>query len=55
VLIGSSYWGGLVEWIRSTVLPAGMISPPDVDLLSLTDDVDEAVAIIRRTGEPAGV
>jgi len=46
VLVGSEYWGGLLDWIRGTVLPAGNIALPDLDLVRLTDDVDEAVAEI---------
>ena len=46
VLFGSAYWGGLVDWIRGTMLPSGKISPADLDLLKVTDDVDEAVDII---------
>jgi uncharacterized protein (TIGR00730 family) len=49
VLIGKDYWGGLLDWIRGTVLPNGMVSPPDLDLVHLTDDVDEAVAVIRAS------
>jgi len=46
VLLGTSYWGGLVDWIKGTLAVDGKISPQDVDLISLTDDVDEAVQII---------
>ncbi len=46
VLIGTEYWGGLFAWLRGTVLEAGTVSPKDVELLRLTDDVDEAVAIM---------
>ena len=45
VLVGRDYWGGLVEWLRTTAVPGGTISPGDVDLLSLTDDPEEAVAL----------
>lgn len=48
VLVGSGYWHGLIEWLRSTVLDTGRISPPDLDLLRVTDDVDEVVQLIRR-------
>jgi uncharacterized protein (TIGR00730 family) len=54
VLMGSSYWGGLFDWLRSTVLDAGTVSPRDVDLLHLTDDVDEAVRLMR-TSDDEGV
>jgi uncharacterized protein (TIGR00730 family) len=48
VLLGSSYWGGLVEWLRSTALEHGVISPKDVDLIHVVDDVEEVVAIVER-------
>ena len=44
VLFGTEYWGGLVDWLRTTMLPDGKIGQPDIDMLHLTDDVDEAVA-----------
>ncbi len=46
VLIGTDYWSGMIEWLRGTVLAAGNISEKDLDMLSLTDDVDEAVAMM---------
>jgi uncharacterized protein (TIGR00730 family) len=46
VLMGSAYWGGLLDWMRSTVLPAGKIAAADLDLVLVTDDPHEAVAHI---------
>jgi uncharacterized protein (TIGR00730 family) len=46
VLLGTTYWGGLLAWIRDVVLPGGKVSSKDLDLLRLTDDIDEAVAIM---------
>jgi hypothetical protein len=43
VLMGSAYWHGLLEWIRNTMAAEGKISPVDLDLICLTDDVNEAV------------
>jgi uncharacterized protein (TIGR00730 family) len=51
VLMGSDYWGGLFDWLRGTVLDAGTVSPKDVDLLHLTDDVDEAVLMVTEGDE----
>jgi uncharacterized protein (TIGR00730 family) len=48
VLYNSTYWGGLLEWVRTTLVGAGTISPGDVDLLHVTDDIDEIVDIIER-------
>jgi uncharacterized protein (TIGR00730 family) len=42
VLYGSSYWNGLLDWIKGTQLEYGVISPEDLNLLILTDSVDEA-------------
>ncbi len=47
VLVGTRYWSGLVEWLRTTMAPDGKISVSDLDLLHLTDDPEEVVAIIR--------
>ncbi|MGH7284127.1 MAG: TIGR00730 family Rossman fold protein [Polyangiaceae bacterium] len=46
VLFGVEYWRGLVDWIRTTLLPASAISPGDLDLLNITDDVDEVMRIV---------
>ncbi|UBU12237.1 LOG family protein [Nonomuraea gerenzanensis] len=46
VLMGSEFWGGLLDWIKGSLLSGGKIAPQDLDLISLTDDVDEAVRII---------
>jgi uncharacterized protein (TIGR00730 family) len=43
VLMGVQYWGGLTTWIRETMLREGKIGPEDMDILFLTDDVNEAV------------
>jgi uncharacterized protein (TIGR00730 family) len=43
VLFDADYWGELLGWIKGELLVDGMISPDDLDLLHVTDDVDEAV------------
>jgi uncharacterized protein (TIGR00730 family) len=43
ILFGSSYWNGLVDWIRATMLTEGKISPQDINLLIVTDSVEETV------------
>lgn len=48
VLLGRAYWGGIVDWLADVALPAGNISTRDLDLVTLTDDVDDAVATIVR-------
>ncbi len=49
VLMGSSYWQGLLDWLRSVMLEQGYLSPGDLDLVHVTDDVAEAVAVIEET------
>jgi uncharacterized protein (TIGR00730 family) len=47
VLMGSEFWGGLLDWIRGTLVTQGMIKAADVDLVTLTDDPVEAVEFIK--------
>ncbi len=53
VLIGTEFWTGLLNWCRET-LDEGFhtISPEDMDLFKITDDVDEAVNIIYNYFDP---
>jgi uncharacterized protein (TIGR00730 family) len=48
VLMGVEHWEGLVEWMRTTMLPDGRINSSDVEMLTLTDDVDEAVDLMVK-------
>jgi uncharacterized protein (TIGR00730 family) len=47
VLFGTAYWSGLIEWIRATMIPAGTINEADLDLFTVTDDVEEVLAVIE--------
>ncbi|HWH29653.1 MAG TPA: TIGR00730 family Rossman fold protein [Mycobacteriales bacterium] len=47
VLMGVEYWTPLLDWLRTTLASGGFISPRDLDLVRLTDDVDEAVRTIE--------
>jgi uncharacterized protein (TIGR00730 family) len=46
VLFGTQYWSGLLEWIKTTLVESGKISESDVELLHVTDSVEEAVRIV---------
>ena len=46
ILMGTAYWAGLIDWIKQTLLADGKINGADLELIQLTDDVDEAVQII---------
>jgi hypothetical protein len=48
VLFGTEYWTGLLDWMRRVVLGRGAISPEDMDLMSLTDDPEEAAAMATK-------
>jgi uncharacterized protein (TIGR00730 family) len=48
VLVGSTYWAGLVDWIRNTLAAEAKIGLQDHELLHLTDDPEEVVDVIRR-------
>lgn len=47
ILVGSEFWGGLVDWIKNTLLEAGNISPKDIDLLQVVDTADEVIDILN--------
>lgn len=51
VLLGVDYWSGLIGWLRDTVLADGKIGQADLDMLVVTDDVDEAVALMAAARE----
>jgi len=46
VLMGTKFWGGLMNWLRETMLVAGNISEENLDLFMLTDDPKEAADYI---------
>jgi uncharacterized protein (TIGR00730 family) len=56
VLLGRKYWGGLMRWMTATLRKDSLISPGDISLVELTDDVEEALEIIleyqKRVGLP---
>ncbi|HCL57890.1 MAG TPA: TIGR00730 family Rossman fold protein [Spirochaetia bacterium] len=47
ILIGKDYWQGLVEWLQNKVLEEKNISSEDLNLFTVTDDLNEAVKIIK--------
>jgi len=47
VMVGSDYYGGLIEWIKDRLLEQKMISPEDLDLFYLVDTAEEAVEAIE--------
>jgi uncharacterized protein (TIGR00730 family) len=49
ILFGSSYWAGLIDWLRQQVAGHGNVSAMDLELFSVSDDIDEVVGIISES------
>ncbi|MFI9401149.1 TIGR00730 family Rossman fold protein [Nocardia sp. NPDC052316] len=54
ILFGSRYWAGLVDWLRDSLGGSGKISPGDLDLIHVTDSVEDVVQIILANAEANG-
>jgi uncharacterized protein (TIGR00730 family) len=50
VLIGSSYWSGLLDWVGRQMINEGMVGSGDLDLLQVVDTAEDAVTVITETG-----
>ncbi|MDX1326321.1 MAG: TIGR00730 family Rossman fold protein [Arenibacter sp.] len=46
ILVGKEFWSGLIDWIKSSMLEIGNISPTDLDLIKIVDTEEEVVDII---------
>jgi uncharacterized protein (TIGR00730 family) len=53
-LVDADYWSGLLAWLRAELLAPGRISPADLELFRVADDIDEIVAIARSGTDVAG-
>jgi uncharacterized protein (TIGR00730 family) len=53
VLVGVAYWSGLLDWLRDTAMADGKIAEKDLDMLTLTDDIDDVVRLMveARNGD----
>jgi uncharacterized protein (TIGR00730 family) len=49
ILFGTAYWSGLLGWLRSTVAREANVHEDDLDLINLSDDVEEIVGIIKES------
>jgi uncharacterized protein (TIGR00730 family) len=48
VFLGTAFWGGLVDWFRSSLLERGFLRPEDLELFTMVDTPEEAAAFIRK-------
>ncbi len=46
ILVDATFWGGLLEWMRTQQLGRGLISPDDLDLIQVIDDQHQVVEAI---------
>jgi uncharacterized protein (TIGR00730 family) len=49
ILVGSEYWSGLLEWLRSTVAREANVYEDDLELMRVSDDIDEIVDIVAQS------
>ena len=54
ILVGSEYWGGLVDWIEGTLVRRGFVSAIDTELYRIVDEPEEVVAIVQEALREAG-
>ena len=48
ILVGTAYWKGLIEWIKTHLLKEQMISPDDIDIILVMDDPEAIVKVIQK-------
>lgn len=48
ILVGRKYWQGLIDWVSTTMLGEGNISPEDMDLFHVVDTADEVVDYVNK-------
>lgn len=48
ILFGSEFWTGLVDWMKQTLILHETVSNVDFDLITITDDIDEVVSIMKE-------
>jgi len=49
IMVGSEYWSGLVEWIKSRLFDKKKISTEDLDIFQVMDDPEEIVKTVIKT------
>jgi len=54
ILVGSEFWGGLLDWMRDQLVTNKLISPEDMDLMQVIDDADKVVETIFNFYETRG-
>jgi hypothetical protein len=55
VLVGREYWSGLLAWLKETMLARANIGPAEFTLISVVDEPEEVVAVIREAHDGQGL
>jgi uncharacterized protein (TIGR00730 family) len=55
ILFGSSYWAGLIDWLKNQLATEGYIAEKDVHLFTITDDIHEVVSTINLHYQKSGL
>jgi hypothetical protein len=48
ILVGSDYWAGLIDWIKTRLLTENRISPEDIEILQVMDEPEEIVKAVQK-------
>jgi uncharacterized protein (TIGR00730 family) len=48
IVVGKDYWGGILEWFKSTALQHGTISPEDLSIVQVIEDPEEIVRYVKK-------
>src|SRR5438876_2970631 len=50
ILVGTM-WNGLIDWLGESMVARGLVSPPDLDVVTVVSNSEEAIPIIRASYE----
>lgn len=53
ILVGRTFWKGLLDWVDSTLIAAGTISPEDRRIYTVVDTADEVLDVILKSRDRA--
>lgn len=48
ILVGSDYWAGLIDWIKTRLLSEKRISPEDIEILQVMDEPEDIVKAVQK-------
>lgn len=54
ILVGATFWAGLVDWLKNTLIAEGMASPQDMNLIQIIDEPKQIVEAIFKHYEATG-